>query len=137
MLLLLLLLLSMMMEMTTIELMMMDWMKVMMMEMIVMKGKMDQCAVFFTLTLLQIPINSEVTLTVLGEEACICPALDVQYNCINTNNYEFLGVQGSLVTVGELFNNFGYGFAFRRSVDPKALKYTTFNQVMLEEKDGV
>eukprot|EP00960_Hanusia_phi_P073351 767992-Hanusia_phi.AAC.3 len=76
-----------------------------------------------------VSINPPVTLEVLGQDSCICPERDAGYNCINKNNYQFVSVQGSLVTVGELFNNFGYGLAFRRSSDAQALKYTTFNQV--------
>jgi len=78
-----------------------------------------------------VSINPPVTLEVLGQDSCICPERDAGYNCINKNNYQFVSVQGSLVTVGELFNNFGYGLAFRRSSDAQALKYTTFNQAIL------
>jgi len=74
-------------------------------------------------------------LTFQDKQACECPADDVLLDgaCANYYDTEWTSIEGSLTTVGEVFNPFGYGFAFPKNIT--STDYLGFSQAIQWIKD--
>lgn len=64
------------------------------------------------------------------QEGCTCPEKTDDLKCLNPANNKWTSIQGSVTTVGQMFNHFGYGLVFRRVMPGEPSYYTAFSHAI-------